>query len=370
LAARLNHRNVVRVLDIVEDGGCPWIVMELLLCRSLREQVEEEGPLGFARAAEIGLEIIAALRAAHAAGIVHRDVKPANILMAPDRVVLTDFGIARAAGPSALTTVGTLIGSPSYMAPERATGGQSGPPDDLWGLGASLYAAVEGHGPFDRDAGALASLIAVVADEAEPAAHAGPLWPVISGLLRKDPGERLDAATAERMLRAIGAAPAPDDPGTPALGRSRRAEALLIGFAALAVIAASGTTAAFAFNHPPEQAMAPAAAITPSPGAGPRPAAARAHSPAAHAHPPATAGTHLTARTSGASPSRPRPRRAARTTNRKTGNARTGAASRSWMIVRIGGFAFYLPSSQQRNWPPGPARPHWPRGGERQKGFR
>jgi eukaryotic-like serine/threonine-protein kinase len=112
VAARLNHRNVIRVLDIVEDDGCPWIVMELLPGGSLRELVQEQGPLSPAQAAEVGLEIIAALRAAHDAGIVHRDVKPANILMASDRVVLTDFGIALAAGPSALTTLGVLAGSP------------------------------------------------------------------------------------------------------------------------------------------------------------------------------------------------------------------------------------------------------------------
>ncbi|MCW2929482.1 MAG: pknL 1, partial [Actinomycetia bacterium] len=178
VAARLNHRNVISVLDIVEDRECPWIVLELLPCRSLGDVIKQEGPLSPARAAEAGLEILAALRAAHAQGIVHRDVKPANILMAPDRVVLTDFGIARAPGSAALTTAGVLIGSPPYIAPERAMGGLSGPSGDLWGLGACLYAAVEGHGPFDRDAGALASLTAVVADNPEPATHAGPLWPV------------------------------------------------------------------------------------------------------------------------------------------------------------------------------------------------
>jgi serine/threonine protein kinase len=205
LAARLNHRNVIRIFDIAEEDGCPWIVMELVAYRSLRDLIKEEGPLSPPRAAEVGLEILAALRAAHEAGIAHRDVKPANILMAPDRVVLTDFGIAQSAGTSAMTTaMGALIGSPSYMAPERARGGRSGAPGDLWGLGATLYAAVEGHGPFDREGGALASLTAVVADELAPATHAGPLWPVINGLLRKNPDERLDAAAAERLLRGIG----------------------------------------------------------------------------------------------------------------------------------------------------------------------
>jgi eukaryotic-like serine/threonine-protein kinase len=208
VAARLNHRNVIRVFDIVEEDGCPWIVMELLPYRSLLDVIEDEGPLTPAEAAYIGLQILAALSAAHAQGIVHRDVKPANILIGPDnRAVLTDFGIAWAADSSAATIAAVVLGSPSYIAPERARGGLSGAPGDLWGLGASLYAAVEGHPPFER-VNALASITAVVTDELAPATHAGPLWPVLSGLLRKNPDQRLDAAEAERMLRGVSAAPA------------------------------------------------------------------------------------------------------------------------------------------------------------------
>jgi eukaryotic-like serine/threonine-protein kinase len=207
LAARLSHRNVIRVFDITEHDGRPWIVMELLPPTSLHDLVETEGPLHPARAARAGLGILAALRAAHACGIVHRDVKPANIIMTPQRVVLTDFGIAQATGTPGLAAADVIVGSPSYIAPERARGGPSGPPADMWGLGATLYAAVEGHGPFDRDGGAVASLAAAVADEPEPAVHASPLlWTAISGLLRKDPGLRLNAAEAERMLR-LAAAP-------------------------------------------------------------------------------------------------------------------------------------------------------------------
>jgi eukaryotic-like serine/threonine-protein kinase len=151
VAARLNHRNVVHVFDIVEEDGCPWIVMELLPYRSLLDVIEDEGPLAPAEAAMVGLQILAALRAAHAQGIVHRDVKPANILIGPgSRVVLTDFGIAWADDSQAATTAGLILGSPSYIAPERARGGHSGVPGDLWGLGASLYTAVEGHPPFER----------------------------------------------------------------------------------------------------------------------------------------------------------------------------------------------------------------------------
>jgi serine/threonine protein kinase len=203
MAGRLAHLNVVRIYDILQEDGHPWIIMELLPYQSLRDLVREEGPLDPARAARVGLGVLAALGAAHAEGVLHRDVKPANILVGPDgRVVLTDFGIARAVDSPTLTTAGMLVGSPSYIAPERARGGRSSPAGDLWGLGASLYAAVEGHPPFERNA-ALATLTAVVVDEPEEAAHAGPLWPVISGLLRKDPDERFDAAETEQLLRQV-----------------------------------------------------------------------------------------------------------------------------------------------------------------------
>src|SRR5580692_9657736 len=203
VAGRLSHHNVVRVYDIVEEDGHPCIVMEFLPYKSLRDLLAEEGPLPPDRAALVGLGVLAALSAAHAEGVLHRDVKPANILVGPDgRIVLTDFGIARAVDSPTLTAAGALVGSPSYIAPERARGGLSSPAGDLWGLGASLYAAVEGHPPFERDA-PLATLTAVVLDEPEQAVHAGPLWPVISGLLRKDPDERFDAVETERVLREV-----------------------------------------------------------------------------------------------------------------------------------------------------------------------
>jgi eukaryotic-like serine/threonine-protein kinase len=203
MAGRLAHVNVVRIYDILQEDGHPWIIMELLPYQSLRDLVRADGPLAPVRAARVGLGVLAALGAAHGEGVLHRDVKPANILVGPDgRIVLTDFGIARAIDSPTLTAAGALVGSPSYIAPERARGGLSSPAGDLWGLGASLYAAVEGHPPFERDA-PLATLTAVVLDEPEEAVHAGPLWPVISGLLRKDPNERFDAAETERVLREV-----------------------------------------------------------------------------------------------------------------------------------------------------------------------
>jgi serine/threonine protein kinase len=203
MAARLNHPNVVGVYDIVQEDSRPWIVMQLVPYRSLSEIVREDGPLSPGRAARVGLRTLEALRAAHETGVLHRDVKPGNVLLGPDgRVVLTDFGIAIADGSPTMTTAGNLIGSPCYMAPERARGERASPAADLWSLGATLYTAVEGRPPFDRE-GAMATLTAIVTEDPEPASRAGPLWPVISGLLRKDPGERLSAAAAVSLLRRI-----------------------------------------------------------------------------------------------------------------------------------------------------------------------
>jgi serine/threonine protein kinase len=163
--------------------------------------VREDGPLPPRRAARVGLRVLEAIQAAHAVGVLHRDVKPGNVLLGPgDRVVLTDFGMAIADASPTLTTSGVLIGSPSYMAPERARGERATPATDLWALGATLYAAVEGRPPFGRD-GAMAVLTAIVADDPDPPSLAGSLWPVISGLLRKNPDERLGAAAAKHLLR-------------------------------------------------------------------------------------------------------------------------------------------------------------------------
>jgi eukaryotic-like serine/threonine-protein kinase len=212
MAARLSHPNVVGIFDVVEEDDRPWIVMELVPNRSLRDIIIDDGPLPPGRVARIGLGILAALRAAHDRGVLHRDVKPANVLIAPEgRVVLTDFGIARADDSPVLTGTGVLVGSPSYISPERARGTRADAAADLWGLGACLYAAVEGRPPFERD-GALASLTAVVTDEPDPPTRAGPLWPVISALLRKDPDQRLSAEEAEQQLQPLAEPETEDEP--------------------------------------------------------------------------------------------------------------------------------------------------------------
>ncbi len=202
-AARLSHPNVVTIYDVVEDDGRPWIVMELVRSRSLREVVEANGPLTAQQAARVGVQVLTALSAAHALGIMHRDVKPGNVLIDADgRAILADFGIARTQDSPALTTSGVLVGSPSYIAPERARGERGGPESDLWSLGATLYALVEGRPAYDR-AGALATLMAVVNEDPDPPSRAGVLWPVIRGLLDHVPARRLGPAEAERMLRQI-----------------------------------------------------------------------------------------------------------------------------------------------------------------------
>ncbi|MFI1441908.1 protein kinase domain-containing protein [Streptomyces fructofermentans] len=202
-AARVSHRNVVTIYDVAMEEGRPWIVMELVRGQSLADLLKAEGTLTARRAASIGGEVLAALLAAHEAGVLHRDVKPANVLMAKDgRVVLTDFGIAVVEGSTALTMTGEVVGSPEFLAPERALGKRPGLASDLWSLGVLLYAAVEGSSPFRQNT-PLSTLRAIVDTELPPVRRAGALTPVIEGLLRKDPDERLGAEQAVRDLRLV-----------------------------------------------------------------------------------------------------------------------------------------------------------------------
>ncbi|GII52985.1 hypothetical protein Pth03_13740 [Planotetraspora thailandica] len=206
-AARVIHPSVATIHDAIEAEGNPWIIMELVEGRSLEQVIEEEGPLPPRMVAQIGYDLLGALRTAHAQGILHRDVKPGNVLLTDSgRVVLTDFGIAKAAGDSPLTQTGMVIGSPGYTAPERARGDYTGPESDMWSLGATLYFAVEGRPAYER-ASLQETLAALMSEAADPPTQAGPLRPVLDGLLNKDHTVRLSPERAATMLRAAAATP-------------------------------------------------------------------------------------------------------------------------------------------------------------------
>ncbi|WP_416531688.1 serine/threonine-protein kinase [Streptomyces coelicoflavus] len=213
--ARIRNNSAVTVYDVVEEDDRPWIVMELVEGKSLAEAIREDGLLEPKRAAEVGLAILDVLRSAHREGILHRDVKPSNVLIAEDgRVVLTDFGIAQVEGDPSITSTGMLVGAPSYISPERARGHKPGPAADLWSLGGLLYAAVEGIPPYDRGS-AIATLTAVMTENLEEPKNAGPLRDVIYGLLTKDPDQRLDDAGARAMLNKVIHAPEQTAGGEP-----------------------------------------------------------------------------------------------------------------------------------------------------------
>jgi eukaryotic-like serine/threonine-protein kinase len=225
-AARLSHPGVVTVFDVAEEDGRPWIIMELVAARSLDQIISSDGPLPPHRAADAGRMLLAALATAHAAGVLHRDVKPSNVLLADGgRAVLTDFGIATFQGDPKLTQTGMVMGSPGFTAPERIQGNPATPASDLWSLGATLYAAVEGHGPFDQAGGAITTMSAIINSDPPSAPSAAGLGAVIDALLRRNPADRPDAATAARMLGAVGPLAGPAGPGNvfPPF-RSRRAK--------------------------------------------------------------------------------------------------------------------------------------------------
>lgn len=203
-AARLNHPAVVTVYDVAEDGGRPWIVMQLVNAQSLDQVLATSGPLSPRRAAEMARQLLSALSVAHGAGVMHRDVKPSNVLIGNnDQAVLTDFGIATFADDPKLTQTGMVMGSPGFTAPERIRGEDASPASDLWSLGATIYAAVEGHGPFERRGGAITTMSAIINENAPEAPTAGALGPVIAALLRREPADRPDAAAAARMITNV-----------------------------------------------------------------------------------------------------------------------------------------------------------------------
>ncbi|POX38402.1 serine/threonine protein kinase, partial [Streptomyces sp. Ru73] len=212
--ARIDHPHVVRVYDVAEEGDRLWIVMQLVQAPSLEHVLSEGRRLGPGEAARVGRGLAAALREVHAVGVLHRDIKPGNVLIdARGGVVLTDFGIAAIQDAAALTMAGVLVGSPDYMAPERVEGREQGPPSDLWSLGATLCAALAGESPFSR-ASTLATLHAVLYEEPEIPAAAGPLTGILTALLRKDPRDRPTVEEVDAALAPFAAPPPAQLPDT------------------------------------------------------------------------------------------------------------------------------------------------------------
>ncbi|SEG99229.1 Serine/threonine protein kinase [Nonomuraea solani] len=238
-AARLrSHPSIVTVHDVVMDSGRPWIVMELVHGRSLDRIVREDGPLPPAQVAWAGRHVLDALGAAHAMGVLHRDVKPGNVLMTQDgRVLLTDFGIATVAGDAALTQTGLLNGSPGYIAPERLRGEADGPEADLWSLGATLYMAVEGRAAYTGP-NAAAVMAAVLLREPAPPQRAGPLTPVLAALLEKDPQRRCTPQQASAWLQ--GEAPQVTRPTARRAAPARRRLTVVGGAVAVALCVTAG----------------------------------------------------------------------------------------------------------------------------------
>jgi eukaryotic-like serine/threonine-protein kinase len=297
-AAKLDHPSVVTVFDVVWLPGHSWIVMEYFNSRSLHDAVRADGPMPHPEAARIGLQVLGALRAVHAVGVLHRDVKPHNVLLAADgRVVLTDFGLATFEGAEHGSD--PLMGSPHFIAPERLQPGESGEAADLWSLGATLYAAVEGRPPFARRT-TEASLAAVLTEPPDPTQHPGLLTPIIKALLTKDPARRLSAEEAEARLRravdqrAVGVVPRRRGTGSRARGRvampaatsvwatvaalpeprprpSRRTVAGLVGSA---VLLAGAVGSAVLLNTGHGRAASTPAAMVATPSSAPTPSAA------------------------------------------------------------------------------------------------
>ncbi len=274
--ASVSHPHVIDIYDLVEFEDRLWIVMELVAGPSLSQHLDADGPLSPSRAAEIGLQLLDALGAVHAAGALHRDVKPANVLLRGDgNVVLSDFGIAALSDGESLTNTGELMGSLDYIAPERLHGKEASPPSDLFSLGVTLCVLVFGRSPFAQSGAPAAVLHSVAYDEPDIPDRAGPLGVVIEGLLRKDPAERLSAADTADALRSIGTPGRPQQPGTlkhtlraptlPPPPRRRRPRWAAISLAALLLAGGAGT--AWMMSRPPAHhaATAEAPATRPTP---------------------------------------------------------------------------------------------------------
>ncbi|MQY25488.1 serine/threonine-protein kinase [Nocardia aurantia] len=251
-AARLRaHPSIVTVHDVVVEDGRPWIIMEFVDGRSLDRIVAEQGPLPVRAVANIGLALLDGLGAAHAGAVLHRDVKPANVMVCRDgRVVLTDFGIATVAGDVALTRTDMINGSPGWVAPERLDGEKGQAASDLWSLGATLYYAVEGHPPYQREE-LLAVLVATISADPDPMRLAGPLTPILTGLLHRDPRQRMTDVQARGMLRSLTTGESvppvrPNPPPEPAGTRGRWGVAVAV-VAAVALVV--GGVVAFVYSR-------------------------------------------------------------------------------------------------------------------------
>ena len=219
-AARIRHPGVAAVYDVLAEQGRPYIVMELIEGRPLSQVIEEQGPLDLPRVADVGRQVLAALTAGHSAGVLHRDLKPSNVLITMSgRAVLTDFGIASMAGSPSRTQTGVVLGTPGYMAPERARGEPATPAADMWSLGATLYAAATGRGPYDGYDGAFATLSAVLTTEPPELPAGGPAGALIHALMDRDLRRRPGAADTARVLNAVADGPSlpPATPAPPVL---------------------------------------------------------------------------------------------------------------------------------------------------------
>jgi serine/threonine protein kinase len=231
--AQLNHPGIITVHDIVDHDDRPWIVMELINGRSLAHIIREDGPLPEQRAAELARQVLRALQAVHGKGILHRDIKPANILLDGDRTVLTDFGIALVPDGPALSETNQLIGSPEYLAPERIDGQPANPATDLWALGVTLYTTVHGKSPFARS-DTPSTLAAVLAYDPAAPPEAPRLWPVIRGLLNKNPADRPTAEQVGQQLERVLTADHDTTASPPARSRHARLTAVTLALLLLA----------------------------------------------------------------------------------------------------------------------------------------
>jgi eukaryotic-like serine/threonine-protein kinase len=301
IAARLHHPNAITVFDVVDEDNAPNLVMEYLPSRSLATAIAEDGPLAPDDVAAIGAQVATALAAAHEAGIVHRDITPGNILLGEDgSVKLTDFGISRAADDAAATKTGPFAGTPAYLAPEIAHGAEPTPASDVFSLGATLYAAIEGAPPFGRAPNVLALLHTVAGGQINPPQRAGPLTDVLLALLTADPLTRPTASQAHDLLTGADASAAlvtariePALAPAPAAGRAHKPMAAA-GVLVVALIAAGLWLLGSHNGLTPSQEQAPADGKAPNHStrtSGPAPVTPVGEPIDIHQTPPATART-------------------------------------------------------------------------------